>query len=177
VDHAQHSANRTLAADLEPRIQLVPCPAVHPDLSTLAALPVPDENSAAGAVEVALLERERFADPHSGTPKQHNQRSESVAVGAVTNRAHHSDDLVDRRRIRRVLPACATATLGVRARQARVAFGADARRLVEAGAAVRLAAAAALALPGIARLGERGRCDQERDRRISPPPSGKSVRE
>jgi hypothetical protein len=105
VDHAQHSANRKLAADLEPRIQLVPCPAVHPDLSTLAALPVPDQYSAAGAVEVALLERERFADPHSGTPKQHNQRSESVAVGAVTNRAHHSDDLFDRRRIGRLLLA------------------------------------------------------------------------
>jgi hypothetical protein len=69
---------------------------------------VPDQNSAAGAVEVALLERERFADPHSGTPKQHNQRSESVAVGAVINRAHHSDDLIDRRRISRVLLALVT---------------------------------------------------------------------
>jgi hypothetical protein len=69
---------------------------------------VPDQNSAAPTVEVAVLERERFADPHSRTPKQHNQRSESVAVDAVTNRAHHSDDLFDRRRIRRVLLALVT---------------------------------------------------------------------
>jgi hypothetical protein len=42
------------------------------------------------------LDRERFADPQSGTPQQHNQRSESVTVRAVTDRAHHSDDLLDR---------------------------------------------------------------------------------
>jgi len=105
VDHAQHRADRQLSADLEPGIELVPCPTVHPDLSALAALPTPDEYSAAGAVEVALLERERFADPQSRTPQQHNQRSKSVTVGAVTDRAHHSHDLVDRRRIGRVLLA------------------------------------------------------------------------
>jgi hypothetical protein len=37
--------------------------------------------------------------------------------------------------------------------------------------AIWLAAGAALALPGVARLGERDRCDQERDHGISPPPS------
>jgi hypothetical protein len=105
VNHAQHRADRQLAADLEPGIELVPRPTVHPYLSTLTALPTPDEYSTAGAVKVALLERERFVDPQSGTPKQHNQRSESVAVGAVTDSAHHSDDLFDRRRIGRVLLA------------------------------------------------------------------------
>ena len=39
------------------------------------------------------------------------------------------------------------------------------------GVSVRLAAGAALAVPGGVRLGEGDRCDQERDRRISPPPS------
>ena len=75
------------------------------DLSALAALSTPDEHSAAGAVEVALLEQERFADPQSRTPQQHNKRSESMTVGAVTDRAHYSDDLFDRRRIGRVLLA------------------------------------------------------------------------
>jgi hypothetical protein len=51
------------------------------------------------------LERQRFADPQSGTPQQHNQRTKSVTVGTVTDRAHHSDDLFDRRRIGRVLLA------------------------------------------------------------------------
>jgi hypothetical protein len=44
-------------------IELVPCPAVHPDRPSLAALPMPEEHCAAGTVEVALLEREGFADP------------------------------------------------------------------------------------------------------------------
>jgi hypothetical protein len=51
------------------------------------------------------LERESFADSQSSTPQQHDQRSESVTVGAVTDGTHHSDDLFDRRRIGRVLLA------------------------------------------------------------------------
>jgi hypothetical protein len=38
VDHAQHRADRELVADLEPGVELVPRPTVHPDLSALAAL-------------------------------------------------------------------------------------------------------------------------------------------
>jgi hypothetical protein len=63
----------------------------------------PDEYSAAGPVEVGLLERERFADPQSCTPQQHNERTKSVTVGAVTDRAHHCHDLLDRWRIGRIL--------------------------------------------------------------------------
>jgi hypothetical protein len=103
VDYAQQCADGELAADLEPGVELVPCPAVHPDLSALAALSTPDEYSTAGPVEVALLKRERFADPQSGALQQHYQRTTSVTVGAVTDRAHHSDDLLDRRRIGRIL--------------------------------------------------------------------------
>src|ERR1700729_269259 len=103
VDHAQHRADRKLAADFEPGIELAPCPAVHPDLPALAALSTPDQHTAAGPVEVALLEQERFADPESGAPRQHNQRTKSLTVGTVTDRAHHSDDLFDSRRIGRVL--------------------------------------------------------------------------
>jgi hypothetical protein len=105
VNYAQHRADRKLATDLQPRIELVPCPTVHPNFSALAALPTPDKYSATRTVEVALLERERFADPQPGAPKQHNQRSESVTFGAVTDRAHHGHDLFNRRRIGRVLLA------------------------------------------------------------------------
>ena len=80
MDHAQHLADRKLAADLEPRVELV-------------------------NAQRSILERERFVDPQSGAPKQHIERSESVTVGAVTDRAHHSDDRFDRRRIGRVLLA------------------------------------------------------------------------
>jgi hypothetical protein len=54
VDCTKQCADRKLAADLEPGVELVPCPAVHPDLSSLAALSTPDQYSAAGTVEVAL---------------------------------------------------------------------------------------------------------------------------
>jgi hypothetical protein len=100
------TANRSEArgGSLQPGIELVPCPTVDPDLSARAALSTPDTHSTA-AGEVAPFERECFADPQSGTPQQHNQGSESPPVGAVTDRAHHSDDLLDRRRIGRVLLA------------------------------------------------------------------------
>src|SRR5207253_5158789 len=105
VNHAQQCADRELSADQEPWVELLPCPTVHPSLAALAALPMPDEHSATGAVEVALLESERFADPKPGAPEQHNQRAKPVPVVAVTDTTHHGDDLLDRRRISRILLA------------------------------------------------------------------------
>jgi hypothetical protein len=70
VDHAQQRSDRELAADLEPRAELVPCPAVHSNLAPLAAFSSPNEHRAPGAVKVTLLEGERFADPQPGAPQQ-----------------------------------------------------------------------------------------------------------
>jgi hypothetical protein len=94
-----------MAADLEPWFELLPHPPVHPDFAALPALSPPDEDRAAVAVEVALLDGERFADPQAGTAEQHDQRPESMAVSAVTGRAHNRDDLLDRRWVGRVLLA------------------------------------------------------------------------
>src|SRR5881397_623271 len=58
-----------------------PCPAVHPDLAPLAAFPSPDEHRATAAVEIALLESERFADPQPRAPQQDDQRAKPVTVG------------------------------------------------------------------------------------------------
>src|SRR5947209_20318078 len=95
VDHAQERSDRELAADLEPRVELLPCPAIHPNLAPLATFPSPNEHRAAGAVEVALVECERFADPQSGAPQQDDQRAKPVTVWAVTDRAHDGDDLLN----------------------------------------------------------------------------------
>jgi hypothetical protein len=70
VDHAQQRSDRELAADLEPRAELFPGPAVHTDLAPLAAFPASDEHRAAAAVKIALLESERFADPQPRAPQQ-----------------------------------------------------------------------------------------------------------
>ncbi|MGB9183506.1 MAG: hypothetical protein WCB67_05525 [Solirubrobacteraceae bacterium] len=63
MDHTQHRADRKLATNLEPRIELLPSPTIHSDLAALAALATPDEYGAARSVQVALLQRQRFADP------------------------------------------------------------------------------------------------------------------
>jgi hypothetical protein len=72
-------------------------------LSALAAFAAPNEHGAAAAVKIALLEGERFADPQPGTPQQDDQRAKPMAVGAVADRAHDSDDLLDGWRIGWVL--------------------------------------------------------------------------
>ena len=105
MNHAQERPDRELSADLEPWVELFPRPSVQPDLAALAALSTPDEHCATGAVEVALLESEGFADPKAGAPEQHDQRPQPVTIGAVTDSAHYRDDLLDGRRIGRVLLA------------------------------------------------------------------------
>jgi hypothetical protein len=80
VDYAQHSAVWKLTPDLEPRIELFPGPAVHPDLSALAALSAPDEYGTAGTVQIALLEGERLTDPRACSPVQHDHRPQPLAL-------------------------------------------------------------------------------------------------
>jgi len=81
---------------------LLPSPSVHPYLAALASFvsfASANEDGAAGTIEVALPERQRFADPRSCAPEQNDQRVEPMAVGAITDSAHHRDDLFERRRI------------------------------------------------------------------------------
>src|SRR5450755_2788310 len=99
VDHAQQRADRQLTANLEPWVELLPRPTVHPNLAALAALATADKNRAPGTIEIALLKRERFADPQPSAPEQHDQRPQPVAIGAVTDTTHHCDDLLDGRRV------------------------------------------------------------------------------
>ena len=108
VKHAQQRPDRELSADLEPRVELLPGPSVHPDLATLATLATPDEHRAAGSVQVALLQGERFADAESGAPQQNDQRTKPVTVGTVADCAHDGDDLLDGRWIGGVFLALVT---------------------------------------------------------------------
>ena len=65
---AEQRADRHGRAQFEPGIEVVPGPAVHPDLAAPAALPGANENSAALPVKIGLGQRERFADPQPGAP-------------------------------------------------------------------------------------------------------------
>jgi hypothetical protein len=105
MDHTEQRPDPQLTTDLEPRIKLVPRPAVHPNLATLAALPAPNEHGAPAAIKIALMEGERFVDSQAGTPQQHDQCTEAMAVGATTECTHDRDDLLNCRRISRILLA------------------------------------------------------------------------
>jgi hypothetical protein len=62
VDDAQQRADSPGDTDLEPRIDVLPCPVVHSDFAALAAFAVAHEDAAAGGVQVAFGETECFAD-------------------------------------------------------------------------------------------------------------------
>jgi hypothetical protein len=63
---------------------------------------VADLNRAPDPIQIALGERERFADPQPGAPEHDDQPPKPDAVGAIAGGAHDGDDLLDRRRVRRV---------------------------------------------------------------------------
>jgi hypothetical protein len=95
VDHAQQRPDRQPTPVLEPRLELAPRPSVHVDLTSLAALAALDKDRPANGVEVALLQTERLANPKPRTPQEHDQRTESLSGRAITDGAHHRDDLLD----------------------------------------------------------------------------------
>jgi hypothetical protein len=68
MDNAEQRAGRELDPELLPGLDLLPRPAVHPDLATLVALAMAHQHGAATRVEVGLSERERFADPQPCSP-------------------------------------------------------------------------------------------------------------
>src|ERR1035441_2393104 len=105
VDDAKQSPDGKTPADLEPRLQLIPGPVVHPDLAAPAALAAADEDGASRSVKVTLGEVKRPADPETGTPQDHHRRPQASTAKPITGRAHDCDDLLDRRRIGRIAKA------------------------------------------------------------------------
>jgi hypothetical protein len=75
VDDAQHGADRELAADREPWVDLLPGLAVHAYFSALAALSAPDEHGTSGAVEIALMEGQGLTDAQACPPEENDERA------------------------------------------------------------------------------------------------------
>jgi hypothetical protein len=67
---------------LEPGSDLLPPPAVHPDLTPLAALAVANQDGAALGIEIALAQGERLTDPKPGAPDHDDQTTKPDPVGA-----------------------------------------------------------------------------------------------
>jgi hypothetical protein len=83
-------------------IELLPSPTVHPDFAAPPALPVSDLDRAPDPVQIALGQRERFADPQPGAPQHDDHAAEPDPVGVIPGGAHDGDDLLDRWRVRRI---------------------------------------------------------------------------
>jgi hypothetical protein len=63
MDHAEQSSDRQTRPVFKPGVELLPRPAVHPDLAPLPALAVAHEHRAPRAVEIGLRKRKRFLRP------------------------------------------------------------------------------------------------------------------
>ena len=71
-------------------------------------------------VEIAFGELERFVDPETGSPEDHDQRAQPSAVRPVARGAHDGDDFLDLGRVGGVAePFVAGRLAGVEARQRR----------------------------------------------------------
>jgi hypothetical protein len=67
----------------------------HAYLASLTAFSTADKDRAASRVEIALLKCERFADPQPCAPQQDDQRAQPSTLSAISDPAHHFDDLLD----------------------------------------------------------------------------------
>lgn len=68
-------------------MELLPRPAVHPDLPRAAAFAVPNEHRSATRIEIGLGQVERLADPHPSAPEKHDQRAQANTVEPIAGGA------------------------------------------------------------------------------------------
>jgi hypothetical protein len=105
MDRAEERADRQRGARIEPGSQLVPRPAIHAGLAPSAALTLAHEYRPTTAVEVALGERQRLADPESRPPKDDHEAPQAQPVPSAARGAHDGNNLLDVRRIRGIAQA------------------------------------------------------------------------
>jgi hypothetical protein len=99
IDDAEQRTDGHLDTVGKPRAKQLPSPLIHPDLTALIALAVPNEDRAAIGVKVALGQRESLADPQPRSPHHHDQAAQSQTMRAITGVPHDQHDLLDARRI------------------------------------------------------------------------------
>src|SRR5215208_6052293 len=83
VDDAKQRSDRQLDPRLEPWLELLPRPVVHPHLAAPAALAAPHQQRTAPRIEVGLGERERLTDPQASAPQHNDQPAQPATVDAV----------------------------------------------------------------------------------------------
>lgn len=81
---------------LGPAADMLPCPVVHPDDSSLPTFAGADQHRPRLRLEICLCESERFADPQSGAPQDRDQPTSPIRILAWPGLAHRQADLLDR---------------------------------------------------------------------------------
>ena len=102
AQNAEERADRQGPAQLEPRVELLPRPAVHPDLPPATTLSSTDQDGPPLAVKIGLSQRQRLADPQPGTPEHDDQSAQPHRLRSVPRGSHHVDDLLHGWRVRRI---------------------------------------------------------------------------
>src|SRR4051794_29366764 len=80
VDHAEQRSAGHGAAHVESGPELLEAAVVHFDLAAAAAFAAPDQDRATAAVEIELVEVERFLNAQAGTPEHNDQPAGPRAV-------------------------------------------------------------------------------------------------
>src|SRR5436305_3380746 len=102
ADDAEQGADRELRTQLEPLLEALPPPAVHPDLAPPAPFASADQDRTCYPVKVGLGERERLADPQTGPPEHNDQSPQPDSLRSLAGGPHDRDDLLHRGRVRRI---------------------------------------------------------------------------
>ncbi len=91
VQDAEERSDRQGLAQLDPGLQLLPRPAVHPDLAAFAAFALAHEDRTASWVKVRFGKCERLADSQAGAPQHDDERTESDSVEGFPGIRQHQD--------------------------------------------------------------------------------------
>jgi hypothetical protein len=86
---AEQRTDRKRGAQRQPGSELLPGPAVHPDLAALVAFATADQPRAPIAVKITFGQREGFADQQPGSPQHDDQAAQPYPVAVITGGAHH----------------------------------------------------------------------------------------
>lgn len=79
--------------DLEPGLEALEAPPVHPDLASFAAFASAHKHRTASGVKIALGERERFTDPEARAPEHDDHPAQPDPLRLIPGGAHDRDYL------------------------------------------------------------------------------------
>jgi hypothetical protein len=87
VDDVEERTDRPLEPYSEPRLQLLPTPVVHPDLTTSASLTVTDEQRTAAPIKIRFAEGKTLVDTKARSPQHDDQSAKPATLDTTVGEA------------------------------------------------------------------------------------------